>query len=149
MRSLHFLPLLLCLQLCSHAQKTPTRVHLNHIAILVVNLEQSADFYTHIIGLDTIPEPFHDGKHVWLNIGPGLQMHIIQGAPVSRSYYKNQHCCFSVASVEVFILMLKEKKINFEDRDGTPDAITTRVDGVKQIWLMDPDNYWVEINDAK
>jgi lactoylglutathione lyase len=26
---------------------------------------------------------------------------------------------------------------------------TTRVDGVQQIWLQDPDGYWVEINDAK
>jgi len=26
---------------------------------------------------------------------------------------------------------------------------TTRVDGVKQVWIQDPDGYWLEINDAK
>ncbi len=29
------------------------------------------------------------------------------------------------------------------------NSITTRVDNVKQIWLQDPDGYWIEINDAK
>jgi lactoylglutathione lyase len=28
-------------------------------------------------------------------------------------------------------------------------TITTRVDGVKQIYFKDPDGYWIEINDAK
>ena len=35
---------------------------LNHIAVYVKDLKKSADFYTRIIGLDTIPEPFHDGR---------------------------------------------------------------------------------------
>ena len=76
-------------------------------------------------------------------------MHIIQGAPDKKEYYKNQHSCFSVTSVEAFIATLQKKGIVWEDRDGNKKAITTRVDGVKQIWLQDPDGYWVEINDAK
>jgi len=27
--------------------------------------------------------------------------------------------------------------------------VTNRVDGVHQIYLKDPDGYWLEINDAK
>ena len=122
---------------------------INHVAIYVVDLKKSGDFYMNTLGLDTIPEPFHDGKHIWLKIGPSVAMHIIQGAETRKNYYKNQHTCFSVASVDVFTNTLRKKNIEWEDRDGAKMAITTRVDGVKQIWLQDPDGYWVEINDAK
>ena len=122
---------------------------LNHIALYVVDLKTSTDFYMNIVGLDTIPEPFHDGKHAWFKIGPAVSMHIIQGAEEKKEYFKNQHICFSVSSVEKFTELLKKKNILWEDRDGAKKAITTRIDGVKQIWLQDPDGYWVEINDAK
>ena len=122
---------------------------LNHTAIYVVDIKKSGDFYMNIIGLDSIAEPFHDGKHIWLQIAPHIQMHIIQGAAEAKIYYKNQHSCFSVPSVEAFTKMLTKKNILFEDRDGKQNAITTRVDGVKQIWFQDPEGNWIEINDAK
>ncbi len=122
---------------------------INHTAIYVVDAKTSAAFYQNIIGLDTIPEPFNDGKHAWFRTGPGITMHIIQGAETKKEYYKNQHTCFSVESVIAFIQKLQASNIGWEDRDGAKNAITTRVDGVKQIWLQDPDGYWVEINDAK
>ena len=125
------------------------KTHINHTAIYVVDVKASAAFYQHIIGLDTIPEPFHDGKHAWFKTGPGIALHIIQGAASKKEYYKNQHTCFSVASVEKFTTLLTTKNISWEDRDGAKMATTTRVDGVKQIWLQDPDGYWIEINDAK
>lgn len=138
--------LLFCFSLSSAQSRKAT---INHVAIYVVNAKTSANFYQQVIGLDTIPEPFHDGKHFWLSIGPGVSMHIIEGAEKKKEYYKNQHTCFSVASVESFVEMLKKKKIPFEDRDGKKSAVTIRVDGVKQLWLQDPDGYWVEVNDAK
>jgi lactoylglutathione lyase len=137
-------------QVSSFAQtESKIQARLNHTAIYVMDLKKSGTFYINIIGLDTIPEPFHDGKHIWLQTAPQVQMHIIQGATEAKNYYKNQHSCFSVASVETFTKMLGNKNILFEDRDGKQNAITTRIDGIKQIWLQDPDGYWVEINDAK
>jgi lactoylglutathione lyase len=146
MRHISCIVLLFCFSLSSAQTR---KASLNHVAIYVVNAKTSANFYQQIIGLDTIPEPFHDGKHFWLSVGPGASMHIIEGAPAKKEYYKNQHTCFSVASVEVFVETLKKRNIAFEDRDGKKSAVTIRVDGVKQLWLQDPDGYWVEINDAK
>lgn len=131
------------------AQSSKLNAVLNHTAIYVLDAKASGAFYRNIIGLDTIPEPFHDGKHVWFRIAPGIAMHVIQGAATKKDYYKNQHSCFSVASVEGFTETLKKNRIAWEDRDGAKQAITTRVDGVKQIWLQDPDGYWIEINDAR
>jgi lactoylglutathione lyase len=133
---------------CS-AQTQKANVRINHTAIYVMDLKVTKDFYENIIGLDTIPEPFHDGKHAWYRIGPGSSMHVIQGATEKKTYYKNQHTCFSVESVEKFIEVLKKNKIQFEDVAGKLNSVTTRIDGVRQIWLQDPDGYWLEINDAK
>jgi lactoylglutathione lyase len=133
----------------AHAQSASPKARINHTAIYVQDLKVSKAFYESIIGLDTIPEPFHDGRHAWFSIGPGVSMHIIQGATHKKEYYKNQHTCFSVASVEAFTGVLKKKGITFEDVTGKQNSITTRIDGIKQIWLQDPDGYWVEINDAK
>ena len=125
------------------------KARLNHTAIYVMDVKTSAAFYQNVIGLDTIPEPFHDSKHAWFRTGPGIALHIIQGAEKKKEYYKNQHTCFSVVSIEKFITLLKQHNISWEDRDGVKMTLTTRVDGVKQLWLQDPDGYWIEINDAK
>lgn len=121
---------------------------MNHLAWHVTDLQVSTDFYTKIIGLDTIPEPFHDGKHTWLSLGNGSHLHLIKadGNPVIPG--KNTHLCLSVKDVNAFVVVLKQNKVDWEDWAGTPGAITTRVDGVHQVYLKDPDGYWLEINDA-
>jgi lactoylglutathione lyase len=92
----------------AYSQKT----HIDHTAIYVVDMKTSAGFYRDIIGLDTIPEPFHDGKHAWFQTGPGIALHIIQGAAMKKEYYKNQHTCFSVPLFDVFIAALQKNNIS-------------------------------------
>jgi lactoylglutathione lyase len=143
-----FLPVyaLACLAINCSAQ---SKAILNHIAIYVVDLRQSTAFYKNIIGLDTIPEPFHDGKHTWFSIGPKSHLHVIQGAASATPHDKNNHLCFTVPSVENFIPNLTKNNIEYENWAGEKNSVTRRVDGVKQIYFKDPDGYWIEINDAK
>ena len=132
----------------SYSQQT-AKASLNHIALYVYDLKTSTVFYKEIIGLDTIPEPFHDGRHTWFSVGPKSHLHLIEGAKEKTPHDKNSHLCFSVASVDVFVELLNRKNITYENWAGEKMKITTRVDGVKQIYFIDPDGYWVEINDAK
>jgi lactoylglutathione lyase len=142
--------LLLVMHAQLRAQQPPqSKARINHVAIYVVDVKKSGDFYINVLGLDTIPEPFHDGKHIWLKVGPGAAMHIIEGADIKKEYYKNNHTCFSVASVPAFTDVLKQRSIEWEDVNGKKGSISSRVDGIKQIWLKDPDGYWIEVNDAK
>lgn len=122
---------------------------LNHIALYVKDLKQSTAFYKDIIGLDTIPEPFHDGKHTWFSIGPKSHLHLIEGATGHSTLPKNTHLCFTVPSVESFVLALDRHKVPYEDWPGNKHSITKRVDGVKQVYFQDPDGYWIEVNDAR
>lgn len=128
------------------AQKAPM---LNHIAVYVKDLKISTAFYINIVGLDTIPEPFHDNRHTWFRVAEHSHLHIISGAKEITPHDKNSHLCFSVDSIEKFIKVLENNKIAYEAWNGTPNSVTTRVDGVKQIYFQDPDNYWVEINNDK
>lgn len=122
----------------------------NHVAFYVKDLSTSTTFYREIIGLDTIPEPFHDGRHTWFSVGPKSHLHLIQGGNYdARPKDKSMHFCFSVASVEQFVAVLQQKGIPFEDAGGKKQSITNRVDGVKQVYIQDPDGFWLEINDAK
>ncbi|GAB3923843.1 VOC family protein [Mucilaginibacter myungsuensis] len=131
------------------AQNNTPRPKLNHLAILTTDLKKSTDFYQNIIGLEIAEEPFKDGRHTWFSLGGGAHLHIIQELDSKDNHRKNNHLCFAVPSVEAFAKKLNEAKIKFENVPGVVGAITTRTDGVKQIYFQDPDGYWIEINDAK
>lgn len=147
MKKIPSLPLLLLFLFpqLSQAQKPV----LNHLALYVGRLQTSAAFYREVIGLDTIPEPFHDGKHAWFSIGPKSHLHLIEGLTAPLDHPKNHHLCFTVPSVETFAARLNKATVPYEDLAGKPQSITTRVDGVKQIYFRDPDGYWIEVNDAR
>ena len=132
-----------------YSQNFDSKARLNHIALYVTDLKTSTTFYQDVIGLDTIPEPFHDGRHTWFGVGVKSHLHIISGSTTKTERDKNTHLFFSVPSVSDFVKRLEKHKIEYEDWPGTKMKITTRVDGVKQIYFKDPDGYWIEINDAK
>lgn len=119
---------------------------LNHIAIYVKDLKNATAFYHNIVQIDTIAEPFHDGKHTWFSIGANSHLHLIQGAAEITTHDKNSHLCFSVPSMEDVIARLVKNNVTYYSWAGEKNAITNRVDGVKQIYFTDPDGYWIEIN---
>ena len=135
------------LQVTANAQqKKPL---LNHIALSVKDLARSTAFYSQIIQIDTIPEPFHDGKHTWYKIAEHSHLHLIQYNDGIIVPAKGTHLCFSVASIEEVIKRLEKNNVPYSNWAGENKTVTTRVDGVKQIYFQDPDGYWIEINDDK
>ena len=136
-------------QVKAQEQRAKVKPTLNHIAVYVMDLKKSTSFYQEIVQLDTIPEPFHDGKHTWFSIGPLSHLHLIQGAQVFSAHEKNNHLCFTVSSVMDFIKVLDQHHVEYENWGGQKMQVTKRVDGVYQIYFKDPDGYWIEINDAR
>jgi len=131
-----------------HAQSKVT-MKFNHLAIYVVDLPVSRHFYTAVIGLDSIAEPFHDGKHLWLNLGLGSALHVISGAENKKEYFIGNHLCLSTSDLNEFKNRLDKNKIQWQNYLGQKGQTTTRPDGVSQIWLQDPDGYWIEVNNDK
>ena len=132
----------------SAQQSAKVKPTLNHIAMYVVDLKKSTDFYQRIIQLDTIPEPFHDGKHTWFLVGPLSHLHLIQGAKEYYAHEKNTHLCFTLPSVPDFLKVLDQNNVEYENWAGDKHQVTTRVDKVHQVYFKDPDGYWIEMNDA-
>ncbi len=123
-----------------------SQTKLNHIAVYVEDLMESTQFYEQLIGLEQIQEPFNDGLHSWFALGTS-QLHLIQGEWKDVSINKNNHLCFSIADMDAFIKKLKENKVAYEDWPGKANAITIRVDGIRQVYFKDPNGYWIEVND--
>ena len=139
---------LVAVSLTLKAQKADgdVRIRLNHLAVYVHDLKSSTAFYDSILNLKKIEEPFKDGLHTWYSMGDAGQLHLIQGAEKNVPRNKNDHLCFSVPSIEVFLEKLKRFNIQYSNWPGEVNQVTTRVDGVKQIYFQDPDGHWIEIN---
>jgi lactoylglutathione lyase len=123
------------------------RTHFNHIALDVADLKRSAAFYANVIQAEIIPDPFRDENHLWFKIGEHNQLHLIAG-PESQDI-GNMHFAFAVPSLDDFLGRLKELGIPHEDGKRMASEVRTRPDGVKQIYLQDPDGYWIEINEDR
>lgn len=121
----------------------------NHIALSVLDLKESASFYREVLQLDTLSEPFKIGKHVWLEIAPGFSLHLVADATERKEHSRSTHICFSVASIDAFVDRLGKFGIVYYNVQNERGKVGTRVDGVKQLYIQDPDGYWLEVNDEK
>jgi lactoylglutathione lyase len=122
---------------------------LNHVAICAHDLKKSVDFYSDVLELTKIANPFHDTVHQWFSIGAGTQLHVIQADCPTVAHDINNHLCFSVASLEDFMKHLDKLNVKYGNWAGDYKKTQLRADGVTQIYFQDPDGYWIEVNNAK
>lgn len=141
-----FIPILI-FTLFNMSQSIQAQVKITHIAVYVSDLKQSVAFYTDVLKFQEIDEPFKDGLHAWFDIGNNIQLHIIEAEWHRITINKINHLCFSIPEMGNFIANLKTHQVAFEDWPGEHNKITTRPDGIQQIYLRDPDGYWIEVND--
>lgn len=98
--------------------KAASAVEFDHLAIYVHDVERSAAFYEKVMGLERIPEPFHDGLHVWLQMGPGVALHVVGGAPATTAHAINDHFAFRMASLDGFMAKLDGLHIAYRNIRG-------------------------------
>lgn len=138
---------ILTLFLLFFAMTSFAQLKVNHIAVHVSDLKKSMDFYQNVLTLKEIEEPFKDGLHAWYDIGGGAALHLIEASNRPKEISKTNHLCFSIPDMAVFVQNMKNRNYPFESWAGVKGEITNRVDGIKQIYIQDPDGYWIEIND--
>src|SRR5258708_4017140 len=96
----------------------------DHIAIHVRDLAKSAEFYEKVIGLEKIPEPFKDGRHVWFRMGAHNQLHAVGGATEPSQLPIDNHFAFRVASLTDFMARLDQMQVKYRSFKGE-DKITS------------------------
>lgn len=112
----------------------------NHIALQVKDIQASAKFYRETLGLEPAPVPENlKAIRAWFNIGQGQQIHLLDGRTQPVTNDRNgSHFAVFVENMEQTEAYLKKRAI--------PYHLQVRFDGVKQIYIADPDGYLVEFN---
>jgi lactoylglutathione lyase len=113
----------------------------------VSDLDQSTSFYERL-GLKRIADPFNDSRHAFFSMGRQQQLHLIAGGHKIDGADIDVHLAFRVHSIPELVKNLDALGIRYYNTKHVPRGITTRPDGVQQIYLQDPDGYWLEFNDA-
>jgi len=138
--------MILSLSLQSRAQSKP---QFNHLTVYVTDLTRASDFYKKVMLLDTIPEPFHDQRHTWFRMSDHGQLHVVSGAKEDVPHDVNIHLAFTVASLPDFMKHLDQLGVKYGNFAGESNKIAVRPDKVQQIYLQDPDGYWIEVNNDR
>ena len=125
-----------------------TSVAIDHVALNVADLDASVAFYSGVFGFQEIPAAAKGRR--WMSLGKGVALHLLGGRTEPVADNRSVHVAFNSDNLGQILQRLKERHIQWFDFAGATGAISTgRTDGVRQIFLRDPDGYWIEVNDAK
>jgi catechol 2,3-dioxygenase-like lactoylglutathione lyase family enzyme len=120
---------------------------LDHVSLLVRSLDKTEKFYTEVLGF----EPIHNGTNQpnirWYGIGGIDALHVTEADFGKTHLEKQTHFAISVDDFDGVVQSLRDKGVTFYDWPGNENSVTGRPDGFRQIYVRDPDNYLVEIND--
>ena len=112
---------------------------LDHVALLVANVEISSDFYRRVLQLPAMQRPDFDFPGAWFRIGSSQELHLIGGRVESvRSGNRGAHWAMRVDDLDAWEEHLKTHDAEFLPRKHRPD-------GAQQIFVKDPDGYFVEL----
>lgn len=145
MKLLYFAVFLIFGFTAAKAQTNPFEFRKDHDAILVKDMDASVKFYKEVLGLEEIPINGLPDYIRWFRLGDKVQIHLIESEDIPETS-KGAHMSLSTAKLGELMAFLEANSISFENWPGEANTTNTRPDGVKQIYLQDPDGYWIEIN---
>ena len=118
---------------------------MDHVAISVADADKSASFYKELFGFRQVPAPVPMAR--WLVMANGVMLHIVGNRTAPSSHSRWDHLALACADMDAFIAKLDARHISWTNMEGGHSP-QVRSDGVRQIFIQDPDGYWIEINDA-
>ena len=138
---------ILGLHLPAFAQQVPVAtVSFDHVALSVEDVDRSADFYRAVFGLQEITNRTAVAGIRWFSLGQGKELHLISVLKEPVVLNKAVHFALTTSEFDRFVDYLRQAEIEFSDWAGQSQAISVRTDNVRQIYLQDPDGYWIEVN---
>ncbi|MFT4032241.1 MAG: VOC family protein [Siphonobacter sp.] len=118
-------------------------IELDHVALYVANTEVSTHFYGAILELKPLPRPAFDFPGAWFSLGGDKQLHLLGDRTEDMNKNalgsRKNHFAVKVADIDATAAFLRSKGLSFR-------GPKTRPDGAYQIFLEDPDGYWIEFN---
>lgn len=114
---------------------------LNHVAIIVSDLERSIAFYTDVLELKSKDRPDFQFPGAWFDLGCGQELHLIVADGDTTAESGHGHMAFRVPDMDVVVKKLTECKWDFADPKPRPD-------GPLQLFMYDPDGHMIELTDV-
>lgn len=123
-------------------------LQLDHATVLTRDLEASATFYGEILHLEALETPWGPTRPVrFFSLGGSRQLHVgLADGIVAPN--KDSHLAFAIQDFDAYLRFLMDQEIEYADFPGRSREPQVRPDGVRQVFLQDPDGNWIEINDA-
>jgi len=137
---------LISLTISSFGQSKSYGLTFNHDALLVADLGKSAKFYEEVLGLQNVKNRTENPERRWYSLGDKLELHLILGDSKKIKTTKSVHFALDAPDFDGFLKNVQANNIPYSSWEGEDNKVTIRPDGVKQIYIQDPDGYWIEIN---
>lgn len=125
-----------------------TSFHFNHIALAVKDVDASIAFFKNVFGFEEIENTASNSKTRWLSLGEGKELHLIPRPEAEVKVVKAVHVAFSTNNFDGFILHIESINIHYFDWSGKANTYNVRNDNIKQLYFQDPNDYWIEVNNA-
>lgn len=112
---------------------------INHVALYVADVEKSVQFYEQIMRLQPLARPDFDFPGAWFRVGTHQELHLIgiRTEPVISGSRSN-HFALEVSDMQAWESHLIQQKASYRPPKPRPD-------GILQIFVYDPDGYWIEL----
>ena len=127
-------------------QASAATVSFDHVAISVEDVDRSAQFYRDVFGLQEITNRTKMDGIRWFSLGEGKELHLISVLKEPVSINKAVHFALTTSDFNSFVENLRGANVEFSSWAGKAQEITIRADGVRQLYLQDPDGFWIEVN---
>lgn len=122
--------------------------HIDHVTLVVKDLERSRQFYVDLLGMQDVERPNFGFPGLWFQAG-STQIHLIGEhaesgpakifVPDECQLSRTRHFAFEVDDADLAVKQLQER--------GVPIAAgpKKRPDGPTQLYILDPDGNLVEL----
>jgi catechol 2,3-dioxygenase-like lactoylglutathione lyase family enzyme len=117
------------------------------MSVQVRNLERSARFYQEVLLLPEIESGARKPNIRWFGVGGEQSIHLIEGDFGNTFVTRSTHFCISARDFFGMVDHLKAREIRFCNAAGEEGEVHVRADGVRSVYLQDPDGYWIEVNE--